>query len=167
MRTHLLAGGAISQAIPARLFGAPVERKRFLKSVLGAPPLRPVLRFVYMYGCGQAFLDGRAGFIYCVFKAIQEFHISCKMYEDRLANGLAPMPRQPAPSSPTPSQPTEPEPTEPQPIASCVEKHRKRHRACHSIGSFVTGIGRDTSPAGDHMYPVAGSRSSAFVHRVQ
>jgi hypothetical protein len=46
-------------------------------------PLRPLMRFLYMYVARAGFLDGRAGFTYCVFKAIQEFHISCKMYEAR------------------------------------------------------------------------------------
>lgn len=88
MRAHLLSGGTPSQAIPARLFGAAVERKRFLKRIWVRLPFRPLLRFLYMYVLRLGFLDGRAGFIYSAFKAVQEFHISCKMYEDRaLARG--------------------------------------------------------------------------------
>jgi hypothetical protein len=37
-----------------------------------------------MYVLRAGFLDGRAGFIYACFKAVQEFHIGCKQYEARL-----------------------------------------------------------------------------------
>ncbi len=91
MRQHLREGNEFSSAIPARLFGAPVERKRFLKRIWIRLPGKPLLRFFYMYFLRAGFLDGRAGFIYCVFKAIQEFHIGCKMYESQRTNttGLA------------------------------------------------------------------------------
>lgn len=80
MRT-LLRGEVRVESIPARLFGSPVERKRFLKRIWVRLPGRPLLRFLYMYVLRLGFLDGRAGFIYAVFKAIQEFHINCKMAE--------------------------------------------------------------------------------------
>jgi hypothetical protein len=37
-----------------------------------------------MYVVRLGFLDGRAGLIYSLFKAVQEFHISAKMHEARL-----------------------------------------------------------------------------------
>ncbi|MGL4465435.1 MAG: glycosyltransferase family 2 protein [Planctomycetia bacterium] len=83
MRRVLADGGRVD-SIPGRLFGSPVERKRFLKSLWVKLPLRPLLRFLYMYFVRLGFLDGRAGFIYSVFKGIQEFHIDCKMYENDL-----------------------------------------------------------------------------------
>lgn len=81
MRLHLLNGGRFSQAIPARLFGNPIERKRWLKRLWVRLPCRPLLRFIYVYFIRLGFLDGKPGFIYAVFKAIQEFHIQAKMWE--------------------------------------------------------------------------------------
>jgi glycosyltransferase involved in cell wall biosynthesis len=81
VRRHLLNGQEFSSAIPARLFGNAVQRKRWLKRLWVRLPFRPLLRFAYMYVWRAGFLDGRAGLIYCVLKAVQEFHINCKMYE--------------------------------------------------------------------------------------
>jgi len=85
VRRKLLEGKEFSSTIPARLFGSPVERKRFLKRLWVRLPCRPLLRFLYMYVFRLGFLDGRPGFIYAVFKAVQEFHITAKMYEARTA----------------------------------------------------------------------------------
>jgi glycosyltransferase involved in cell wall biosynthesis len=84
MRAHLLAGDDVSSSIPARLLGAPVERKRWLKRLWVRLPCRPLLRFLYMYVVRLGFLDGRAGFVYAILKAVQEFHISAKIYEAQL-----------------------------------------------------------------------------------
>lgn len=83
MRLHLLNGGRFSDAIRPRLFGDPVERKRWLKRAWVRLPCRPLLRFLYMYIIRLGFLDGRPGFIYAVFKAVQELHINAKMWEMR------------------------------------------------------------------------------------
>ncbi|GAB6165770.1 glycosyltransferase family 2 protein [Thermostilla marina] len=85
MRLHLLHGGRFSQSIPPRLFGTPVERKRWLKRLWVRLPGKPFLRFFYMYVLRLGFLDGRAGLTYAVFKAVQEFHISVKLREMRSA----------------------------------------------------------------------------------
>ena len=85
MRERLAAGDASVDSIKARLFGAPVERKRFLKKVWLRLPCKPLMRFLYMYVLRLGFLDGRAGFIYSAFKAVQEFHIGAKQYEASLA----------------------------------------------------------------------------------
>jgi glycosyltransferase involved in cell wall biosynthesis len=95
MRQVLLDGGGASAAIPARFFGSPVERKRFLKKLWVRLPLKPLARFIYMYFIRLGFLDGRAGFIYCVYKMIQEFHISTKMYEMSMRRPATPAPRTP------------------------------------------------------------------------
>ena len=58
--------------------------RRKLKRISIRMPLRPVLRFVYMYIWRRGFLDGRQGFIYSLLLAVQEFHINCKMYEIKL-----------------------------------------------------------------------------------
>jgi len=83
MRLNLLNCKELSQAIPARLFGTPIERKRWLKKLWVRLPCRPLLRFLYMYVFRAGFLDGRPGFIYAVLKATHEFHISAKMWEMR------------------------------------------------------------------------------------
>ena len=49
------------------------------------------MRFLYMYLFRLGFLDGRAGFIYSAFKAVQEFHIGAKQYEASLAQRNDPL----------------------------------------------------------------------------
>lgn len=71
-------------SIPARWNGSPVERKRFLKRLWIRLPAKPLLRFLYMYVLRAGFLDGREGFLYACFKAVQEFHISAKIHEATL-----------------------------------------------------------------------------------
>ena len=87
MRELLANGSGQVDSIQPRLFGAPVERKRFLKKLWLRLPAKPLLRFLYMYVFRAGFLDGRAGFVYACFKAIQEFHIGAKQYEKRLSRG--------------------------------------------------------------------------------
>lgn len=84
MREKVLRGDDSLESIDAKFFGSPVERKRWLKKVWVRLPGRPFLRFLYMYLLRLGFLDGYPGFLYCCFKAVQEFHISAKMYESRL-----------------------------------------------------------------------------------
>lgn len=84
MRAVLAHGNEKVDSIQPRLFGTPVERKRFLKNIWIHLPAKPLLRFLYMYVLKAGFLDGKAGFIYACFKAVQEFHISAKMYESQL-----------------------------------------------------------------------------------
>jgi len=81
MRLRLLQGGDFSCSIRPRLFGSPIERKRWLKRVWVRLPCRPLLRFIYMYFIRLGFLDGKQGFIYAVLKAVHEFHINIKMWE--------------------------------------------------------------------------------------
>jgi glycosyltransferase involved in cell wall biosynthesis len=83
MRLRLLQGGDFSCSIRPRLFGSPIERKRWLKRVWVRLPCRPLLRFIYMYFIRLGFLDGKQGFIYAVLKATHEFHINVKMWEMR------------------------------------------------------------------------------------
>ncbi len=80
MRLNLLQGKDVS-SIPARLFGNPVERKRWLKKVWIRLPAKPLLRFLYMYVFRLGFLDGKPGFIYAVLKTTHEFHIAAKLWE--------------------------------------------------------------------------------------
>ena len=84
MRERLAAGDGAVDSIKARFFGAPVERKRFLKKIWLRLPCKPLMRFLYMYIVRLGFLDGRAGLIYSAFKAVQEFHIGAKQFEAQL-----------------------------------------------------------------------------------
>jgi glycosyltransferase involved in cell wall biosynthesis len=84
MRRELLEANTAVESIPARFFGGPVERKRWLKRWWIRLPATPLLRFVYAYILRAGFLDGRAGLIYALFKAVQEFHIAAKIYEAEL-----------------------------------------------------------------------------------
>lgn len=80
-----LAGGvAASSSIKASLFGAPLERKRFIKRMWARLPFRPALRFVWMYFLKRGFLDGRPGLIFCTLMTMHEAVISAKMYEEEL-----------------------------------------------------------------------------------
>jgi len=64
----------------------PLRRKRVLKRVWARLPFRPLLRFVYMYIVRAGFLDGAAGWHFCLLASIHEYHISVKMRE-RLDRG--------------------------------------------------------------------------------
>ena len=61
--------------------GDPSGRRRALKRLSVRLPLRPALRFIYMYVLRLGFLDGRAGFIYCRLLAMYEYWIVLKMRE--------------------------------------------------------------------------------------
>ncbi|MDQ3810223.1 MAG: glycosyltransferase family 2 protein [Chloroflexota bacterium] len=68
----------------AALFGAPVERKRFLRErVWPGVPAKPLVLFLYMYVARRGFLDGRAGLALCLFHAFQEFMVGLKLAELR------------------------------------------------------------------------------------
>ena len=66
------------------LHGA-LRRKRLLKRIWVRLPFRPLLRFLYMYVLRAGFLDGTAGWRFCLLSSIHEYHISLKMRE-RLRN---------------------------------------------------------------------------------
>lgn len=61
----------------------PIRRRRAIKHVAARAPLRPLLRFVYMYLLRGGFLDGRAGLWYCSLWFAQDIHISVKIAELR------------------------------------------------------------------------------------
>ncbi|HKX26170.1 MAG TPA: glycosyltransferase family 2 protein [Blastocatellia bacterium] len=72
------------ESLPASLFGAPVERKRLMKRFWTRLPMRPLLRFIWMYVLKLGFLDGRPGFIFCLLLTMHEAVISAKLYEQEL-----------------------------------------------------------------------------------
>ena len=80
-RTAAPDKGRRQTRLKPRLFGTQPERRRWFRRLLGLLPGKPLLVFVYTYLLRGGFLDGKPGFIYCVLQAIQEFHISAKIFE--------------------------------------------------------------------------------------
>ena len=78
---NLLNGEQSSGTIEANLFGDPVQRKRFLKTIWVQLPLKPALRFILFYWLRLGFLDGRAGYIYARLLSQYEYQIGVKLYE--------------------------------------------------------------------------------------
>lgn len=62
-----------------------VERRRALKDLSLRMPLRPLVRFLYMYFFLGGILDGRAGFTWCMLQGFYEYLITLKVWE--LQNG--------------------------------------------------------------------------------
>lgn len=61
----------------------PVRRRRALKGLSFRLPLRPLLRFLYMYIGRRGFMDGYPGLVYCSLLAIYEYLIVLNMIEMR------------------------------------------------------------------------------------
>jgi glycosyltransferase involved in cell wall biosynthesis len=59
----------------------PFERKRVLRRIWVRLPFRPALRFFVWYVLRRGFLDGRAGFVFCVLMSYYEFIIGAKLRE--------------------------------------------------------------------------------------
>lgn len=75
---RLLRGETVSEIRP-RLLGNPSERRRWLKQVFMRLPLRPLLKFFYLYVLSRGFLDGMPGLLYCTLTAVQEFFVGVKV----------------------------------------------------------------------------------------
>jgi len=67
----------------------PTERRRAAKALAGRLPLvlRPLARFVYIYGVRRGFLDGRAGLAYALMLAVYEAMIAILVYEQSQPTG--------------------------------------------------------------------------------
>ncbi len=59
----------------------PFKRKRVLRRLWVRTPFRPLARFLVWYVLRRGFLDGRAGFTFCVLMAYYEFVIGVKLHE--------------------------------------------------------------------------------------
>lgn len=55
------------------------RKRRALKDLSYRLPLRPLLRFLYMFIIKRGFLDGRAGLDYCLMMALYEYMIGLKV----------------------------------------------------------------------------------------
>lgn len=95
---HQLESGHIEWK--ALFFGATeVERRRALKNLSLRLPLRPVVRWFYMYFVLGGWRDGEAGFAWCTLQAFYEYLIVLKVKElKRQATEVLPV------SAPPPSQ---------------------------------------------------------------
>ncbi|MEM9977194.1 MAG: glycosyltransferase family 2 protein [Cyanobacteria bacterium P01_D01_bin.2] len=70
-----------------------VERRRALKDMSLRMPLRPLVRWLYMYFILGGVLDGRAGFAWCTLQAFYEYLIVLKTWE--LQQALEELPQAP------------------------------------------------------------------------
>ncbi len=71
-------------AVRAKIFGEPIERRRWMKAFARKLPFRPTLRFFYSYFAQRGFLDGYPGFVMCRLLAWYEF-VSIAKYREMLA----------------------------------------------------------------------------------
>jgi glycosyltransferase involved in cell wall biosynthesis len=61
----------------------PVLRRRSIKSIVYRLPGRPILVFISLYFFRGGFLDGKAGFRFCILRSIYEYFINLKVNELR------------------------------------------------------------------------------------
>jgi glycosyltransferase involved in cell wall biosynthesis len=73
----------------------PVQKRKLLKSVFVRLPMRAPVMFLWLYIAKRGFLDGPAAFYFCWLRAIHEFNIGAKVYEQKLLRDPAPTSRQP------------------------------------------------------------------------
>ncbi len=78
--------------IKPRFWGYQAERRRWLVKNFLMWPLSPLAYFLLIYIGKLGFLDGKQGFIYSAFQAVQLFHTKTKIHEARL-NRLGNKPR--------------------------------------------------------------------------
>jgi len=61
----------------------PLKRRQVLKSVSWRLPGRPIIYFLYSYIFRLGFMDGKAGFMFCLMKAIYQYMIVIKKYDQK------------------------------------------------------------------------------------
>jgi len=85
---HVEEHGRESELKP-RLFGSPLERRRFWRQLSRRVPFRSTLRFLYGYVFRLGFLDGRPGLVLCRLLAFYEYLSAAKADELRLQSRRA------------------------------------------------------------------------------
>jgi glycosyltransferase involved in cell wall biosynthesis len=74
-----------NQQVKASLFSSSfIERRRALKKIYYRLPFRPLIIFCYLYFIRLGFLEGKAGFYNCVYRACQEIFINIVRYEAKV-----------------------------------------------------------------------------------
>jgi hypothetical protein len=66
------------------VWGSATARRRWMKLLFMRMPFRPFLVFVYVFFVRRGFLDGYAGFVFAMCKAIQEWFVNLHLREMRL-----------------------------------------------------------------------------------
>lgn len=70
---------------PGSMRGSWVDRRRAFKDrIWFRVPMRPLVRFVWLYVLRRGFLDGRRGLLFCQLIALYEFMIDVKLLERKL-----------------------------------------------------------------------------------
>jgi glycosyltransferase involved in cell wall biosynthesis len=87
----LVQGGLASFRLNDLLAQDPASRRRAIKALVYRLPGRPLLIFFGLYVIRGGFLDGRAGFTFCVLRSIYEFLINCKVKEIHLRSHSLPL----------------------------------------------------------------------------
>jgi glycosyltransferase involved in cell wall biosynthesis len=81
---ELMLQGGLEYPAPADFFCSdPATRRRAVKEIVYHLPFRPLLMFLALYIFRGGFLDGRAGFTFCLLRSFYEFMINCKVEELR------------------------------------------------------------------------------------
>lgn len=92
MEANLFENGGKTHSNVRDLFNRdPVAQRKAIKSFVYRLPGRPLLVFLVLYILRGGFLEGRAGFIYCVLKTFYEFMINCKVTENQLRQQRLPL----------------------------------------------------------------------------
>lgn len=92
MEAKLMVDGGLCEITFRDLFNTdPVIRRRAIKSVVYRLPFRPLWMFLALYIIRGGFLDGKAGFVFCVLRSFYEFLISCKVQELKLRKHKLPL----------------------------------------------------------------------------
>lgn len=72
---------------PGDLARGAVVRRRCLKRLAARVGFRPLARFLYTYVWRGGFLDGHAGFLFCLLRVTHEIHITVKLAERNAQRG--------------------------------------------------------------------------------
>ena len=82
--------GRADFSLTKAFFERDFHEKRFhQKELFYRLPLRPVLKFLILYGAKRGFLDGRAGLTYAMLQSIYEYFIVLKSREIAAAGATA------------------------------------------------------------------------------
>jgi glycosyltransferase involved in cell wall biosynthesis len=77
-------GRGFLASVPDALFGRDAgDKQQARKRLADHLPLRPLVRFLYLFVWKWGFLDGRAGFDYCTLMAFYDYLIRLKVIEHR------------------------------------------------------------------------------------
>lgn len=64
----------------------PIKRRKCVKKIMYRMPGRPLIYFVIIYFFRRGFLDGSAGFHFCMLKTFYEYLICCKIKNNKISN---------------------------------------------------------------------------------